>query len=237
LAVQAVQAAEDADLDDFDDDDLDGPSDAPPGGGAAAEFQEDFDLDMPEEKRLLRMRACFAYSLARVQVHQEPLQQAIAGMVEHQGMSEDQAANTIVFTWVMTCYMNADDSTIEAASHNVVLEQDQEEALFTPHEGKQTPSSASKRQWDLLGKVVNENKEARERQQKQQQPPGASQARSPVDVPGAGMSGTNGALYMIIVFGVIFGAGILGVLRLMKSEEEGSKKKVKAEKKSSRKKE
>merc|ERR1712151_601832 len=90
-------------------------------------------------------------------------------------------------------------------------------------------NSASTRQWELLQSVLadeedkhkmaqeKQKRSAREQQQRQQQQ-SMPQAPPRVDVIGSGMSGQSQALYVLGVFGSLFGLGACAVLKLSKDE-------------------
>lgn len=221
--------ADDADGDDDVDDDLDlddvdeGPGPAPP--------VEDFDLGIPEEDRRKMMASCWKHTINRVQLRKSELDAAIEQMVaarKESGMSSDQAMNTMLYGWMMACYMNIDgDGTRKVTpSDTQALESD----IFSQRSDRpQQVNQASQRQWELLESTIKE----------QQQSTGGSSRSSPT---GEGFSGQGGSTtYVLVVFAVIFGLGGLVVLKLVRADqsvqaEKDAKKAEKAEKKLSKKK-
>jgi len=229
----------DLDLDEDDLDDDDESEDASGGMGMGAGQGppvDDFDLDMPEEERKTRMRACLAHTMSRAQAYQEQLQAAVKQMVEENRgaqMTPEQAANSIVFSWMISCYMNIEDDGIKAAVSGTPLPPEAEQDLFSHHpERGQQANQASQRQWQLLESVLLEHKASQPQRDPQRDPRVDPRAQAAA---GSSMSGQTGALYILVVFGVIFGAGAIGVLRLMRSEakdkEKEKDKPSKAEKK------
>jgi len=203
---------------------------------------EDFDLGMPEAEQNLRMSACFALTMNRVKANKEQVATMAKEIASQQEtMTAEQAMNSILFSWMMTCYMNIETSEVDQVSSGSQLESATEDSIFSMREGKtQTAQTASKRQWKRLEGVISEHMDGQKENKKQQQQQQSSSGRrteetrkgSGYDVPGAGMSGSTQALYILAVFGGIFGLGGLAVMRLSKSGEEGSSKKsAKADKK------
>lgn len=256
------EAAEAAADDDLDLEDLEDESAAPGEGvGPDGSPVEDFDLGMPEEDRKKRMSACYVHTINRAQHRRTELQQTAEQVVKQHGgpeMTPDKAINSIVFSWMMSCYMNIDASGMKEAIVGKAPTQELEQELFAPREDRpQQVPQASRRQWSLLEQVLTEmTKEQAEQQKQQQQQQKSSSSSSgrtgaggaPAPQPPAytgggpllsGLSGQSQAIYVLVVFGVIFGVSILGVMRLMKSEQEGrsskNRKAEKAEKKASRK--
>lgn len=226
----------DLDEDDFDDDDDESEDSSGGMGAGQGEPVEDFDLDMPEDQRKLRMRSCLSHTMARAQAYQEQLQGAIAQMVEQQQVSQEQAANSVIFSWMITCYMNIDDDGIKAATAATPLQPEQEEDVFSHHpERGQQANQASQRQWQLLEAILMEQNAASEQQQRRQ---GVDPRMDPR---AAGTpAGQSQMLYVLVVFGIIFGLGAIVVVRLMRSESQdrdskSQRKTDKAEKKLARK--
>jgi len=257
LAVFGVVYGDDDDAEaddgDLDLEDLDDDSAAP-----AEEKVEDFDLGMPEEDRKKRMSACYIHMMNRVQHRRTELQQTVEQLMKEHGhredFTQDKAVNSIAFSWMMSCYMNVDATGMREAILGKAASQELEQELFTPQQDRQQVPTASQRQWELLQQVLADSEKDRQQQQKtqqQQQKSSSGQSGGSTTPPPqqagymgggpllSGLSGQSQAIYILVVFGAIFGAGILGVMRLMKSEEEGrsskNKKAEKAEKKNSRK--
>jgi len=249
----ARSEGEDADDGDLDLEDLEDSS-APEGEGQAV---EDFDLGMPEEDRKKRMSACYTHMVNRVQHRRTELQQTVEQLMKDHGdkedFTQDKAINSIVFSWMMSCYMNIDATGMKEAITGKMPSQELEGELFNPKTGRQQVPQASQRQWQMLQQVLTESAESQAKQQRQSSSSaGRSSSGSTTPPPqqpsysGGGpllsnLSGQSQAIYVLAVFGTIFGIAALGVMRLMRSEQEGreksakNKKADKAEKKASRK--
>jgi len=255
----SARGDDEADADDDADLDLeDLEDDVALGAGEGEAEGEEFDLGMPPEDQLKRMQACYVHMMNRIQHRRDQLEAAIQELVQQRSgeVSNDQAANSIVVSWMMQCYMNIDGSSMKEAIHGKAPSPELEQQLFAPRSDQ--PKQASQRQWKLLSDVVAEGQkealanEKRQQQQQQQQQQKSSTGRSgeaPAPQPPAytgggpllsGLSGQSQAIYVLVVFGVIFGLGAIGVMRLMRSEQESrnrlSKKQEKSEKRASRKK-
>ncbi|CAE7472456.1 Mettl7b [Symbiodinium natans] len=219
-AETAKGAADDADLDlddlegDDDEDDLevDGASE---GGEPEA---DDFDKDMPEEDRTMRMKICLAGAMARLHTHSEEVSQLAAQLAER-GLNKQQAMNSIFYTWMITCYVKIPDADAKAAAdgNSDVLKDAQ---LYEP------PAKASNRQWALLETVLKEHVEKQQEAMKKQEQQKA-QGQSQQSRPGAGQApqeehpspGSGSKLYMLLALGFIFGIIGLGIMLLMQKEQ------------------
>lgn len=149
--------------------DLDGP--AGPGGDpkpppqreAGSEASEppveDFDQNMPMDQRLQRMRACLMYTSVRMQTMREEVDEIVRQIQEMRQSSKEQAISSIVFTWMMTCYMNIDADAVE----NLDPEREVPAEIFASNrEGApQQVSQASRKQWQLLESVLAEVQQQR----------------------------------------------------------------------------
>merc|ERR1712113_181279 len=113
------------DIDDIDGDPDEGDDDPPPYGAPGGyEPVEDFDLGMSEEDRTKQMNACFMFTMSRMQSRQNELQQTIQEMLaspQGQKMSQSQAVNTLMFSWMMACYMNIESAQVMRATPNAAL--------------------------------------------------------------------------------------------------------------------
>jgi len=213
---------DDLDLDDDLEDDAAPAQPGVPGAGQGSvgpppEPVEDFDLGMPESDRKKRMGACFSYTIGRVQAKNEMMRQTVKEMAQAHNMKEDQAMNALLFTWMMTCYMNADESTVAEAQGKpygtpMPTPAGNEEELFNvnPH-AKQTAQQASQVQWKLLEGVLQENspkQKPKQQQQQQQQQRGRPQAPQPEP---SFFSGGTGILYALFIFACIGGIVLLVV--------------------------
>jgi hypothetical protein len=228
----------DADLDLDDDLDLEDeePGQAAGGqpqmGGAQGEPAEDFDLGMPEEDRKKRMGACFQYTVSRAQGKQELMQQTVQEMSQTHGMTPEKAMNAMVFTWMMQCYMNIDESQVAEASRHapgtpVAIREELDQELFNQQQSqqKQNVQTASPRQWKLLEAILTEHQAknpnpnaqsgagARRNPRSQAPPRQAAPVREP-----SMFSGHNGIIFMVIVFGVIFGFSALAIGKLAQKQ-------------------
>lgn len=212
---------DDLDLDDLDEDE--GPSPAPP--------VEDFDLGIPEEDRRKMMASCWQHTLNRVQLRGEELKAAVEQMVaarREQGLSSDQAMNTLLFGWMMACYMNIDGDGVRKVTPSDT--QSLENDIFGQRSDRpQQVNQASRRQWQLLESII-----------KEQQERAGSSSSSPMGSAGPPAGGQGSFTYVLVVFAVLFGLGALVVLKLVRADqsvqaEKEAKKAEKAEKKLSKK--
>lgn len=230
---------EDLELDLDDDGDLDA-DDAD--GASAAGPVEDFDKDMAEADRTVRMKACFTVTVARLQSAAAGIEELVQQVIQQKpGTTKDQAVNLILFNWMMTCYFNIEPPVVKtlsdavAAGATVPAELVQGDSLFAPQMDKpQTPQTASKAQWSLLESVLQEQSKAQQEKQKQarQQQQGSSPGSQPAPVESTESSFTK-ALKVLVPFTIIFGVLGLGTMMLVKKDNEA---KVKKEKKSDKKK-
>jgi len=217
----AAKSGADPDFDDLDDIDLDdegeeqgmeqGQSEVPP----ETEKVDDFDLAIPGEDRKKRMKACFTHTMGRVQLRRQQLQETVQQMtmLRKNDMTAEQATNTLIFSWMMACYMNIDSSGIAQASQSRPLSEELEKNLFSQRTDRpQQVHQASPKQWDLLKSVLEEEGK-----------------KAPRKDPGMGMAGEEPGraagqsqyLYVLAVFFIIFGLGALSVYRLMQNEKAG----------------
>lgn len=220
-----------AEGDDFDFDDFDSEEDGQEAGGAAQPMQdegpavEDFDLNMPVEERKERMNACVTHTMNRVRTRGDQLQNTLKeAMTQQPQLSQEQILNTMVFTWMMTCYMSIDGEGIKQATQTQSLSPELEMALFSERaDTLQKVRQASRRQWQLIEETLLEHQQHQRQQQQQQQQD--SPKKSPgVKVPLSGMSGQSQALYILVVFGVVFGLGAIVTYRLIGAEKAGREK-------------
>merc|ERR1719343_22381 len=150
-------------------------------------------------------------------------------------LSEDKAVNTILFTWVMSCYMNAaDESEIKAAITDS-LTREQQDVLFSPApvEGRtQSLKQASVAQWQLMESAVKKFQESnaqkqKQQQQQQQQQQKSSDSQSYQSDPRASAAppvpAQNPLVAVAALFGVFFIIGF-AASKLIKNEEGDSKK-------------
>lgn len=235
----------DIDLDDIDDLDED------PGEGEAAAPVEDFDKDMPEADQHRRMTGCFKYTVRRTALRKDWLETTVTEMVANpeQELTKEQAVNTIVFSWMMTCYLNIVDEYVDSTtSIQEELTTDEERVAFTPNpERNQQVKQASSRQWELLKTTLTEEGKkqgvVKDPQAKKdtsgftqstsyQNKPSMPQVTKTVKAEEPKPKKSSGILYVMLLFGGIFGLILLGVQRLSKAEEEvKTKKDRKADKK------
>lgn len=221
-----------ADSDDFDFDDLDSEEGGQEAGGEAQPMQdeasavEDFDLGMPEEDRKQRMNSCFYYTMNRVRTRGEQLQATLKeAMSQQPQLSQEQILNTMVFTWMMTCYMNIDSDGIRQATQTQQLTQELEVALFSEREDTpQQIRQASRRQWQLIEETLMERQQEQKQQQQQQHQDSPKKKSSGAKLPLTGMSGQSQVLYILVVFGVVFGLGAIVTYRLINAEKAGREK-------------
>lgn len=232
-------AAEDDAEDDLDDEDFDAelPSEEAP------EPVEDFDLGLSESQQKVKMNACFMMTLRRLQERRSQVQDMVKDIVAQRQIKEDQAINSILMSWVMTCYLNIEDELASTYSASTPFTEELEQASFSQKpERPQQLHQASKRQWSLLEKVALEvqeqNKDQRQQQQQKSSSQGAGSQSKPagpgVNLPGSGMTTGGQTMYVMIVFVVLFGGAALVVTKLLGSETSSKGKKEKVEKKKKR---
>mmetsp|Transcript_76990 Transcript_76990/g.106958 ORF Transcript_76990/g.106958 Transcript_76990/m.106958 type:complete len:263 (+) Transcript_76990:93-881(+) len=225
----------DLDLDDLENDDEDD-LDEVDGASAGEPEADDFDKDMPEEDRTMRMKICLAGAMARLHTHSEEVSQLAAQLAER-GLNKQQAMNSIFYTWMITCYVKIPDADAKAAAdgNSDVLKDAQ---LYEP------PAKASNRQWSLLETVLKEHVEMQQEALKKQEEKKKAQSQSqqsrnagqmPQEPPAPGGSGSK--LCMLVALGFIFGVIGLGIMLLMQKERsERNEKDRKKDKKASKKK-
>lgn len=229
----ADDATDDFNFDDLEDDEapeLGGDDEQSQSAMGGQEMVEDFDLGMPEEDQKAQMNACFFHTMNRVRARRDQLEATVKEMTANQQsqMSPEQALNTLIFSWMMSCYMNIDAAGMKQASSGQSASPELEQDLFSQRTDRpQQVHQASRRQWQLLESVLME-------QQKQQDPRGASEgagARSSGSVPLSGLSGQSQFLYIFVVFGIVFGLGFIALFRLIQHEKTGRDKSSKSQKK------
>jgi len=211
------------DLDDLDDEELEENAGETVDGVAHGEL---VDKDFTETERKERMQSCFLYAMRRVTKRREEMKQTVQEMmVTHKEMSQEQALQTMIITWMMTCYMIIDQKSVADKtsfnSENFNLTDEEETKVFTPTSAlvEQQVNSASQRQWTLLREVMMEQtskhaefmKKAGEQMNKQKE---EAKALGGGAVSGEAKPQQFGMLYVLCAFGVIFGLGILAVKRL-----------------------
>lgn len=230
---------EDLDLDLDEDLDLEEGDMSADGASSAADV-EDFDKDMPEADRTVRMKACFTVTVARLQSASTGIDQLVQQVMQQKpGTQKEQAVNLILFNWMMTCYFNIEPDQVKtlsesAAGEAVPKELVQGETLFSPQMDKpQTPQTASKIQWSLLEGVLQEHSKTQQEAQKK-----AKKSQTPGSSPGGQQASEepaepffNKMLKVALPFTLIFGVLGLGTMMLMKKEKEAKGKKEKKEKK------
>eukprot|EP00929_Paragymnodinium_shiwhaense_P027994 TRINITY_DN16308_c0_g1_i1.p1 TRINITY_DN16308_c0_g1~~TRINITY_DN16308_c0_g1_i1.p1 ORF type:complete len:265 (+),score=88.18 TRINITY_DN16308_c0_g1_i1:73-867(+) len=233
----------DADLD-LDDEDFD--TELPPGApdaGENAEPVEDFDKDLSEGTRKERMQSCFDATLKRLEERKQQVRDMVQEMKTAQSINDNMAANSIAFSWAMTCYLNAEDDSLKLFQASSPFTEAFEMAAFGPKpERPQQVQQASRRQWSLLEEVVKAMGEKQKASSKSSGAGGggSSGSKGPPtptqNLPGSGMSASGQAMYMLVVLGVFFGVGALVVMKLGANEnvEKKSGKAEKAEKKKKR---
>merc|ERR1712032_72444 len=175
---------------------------------------------MPEETRKRRMTVCFALTQSRAQSNRDALEATIKEMRKQHNMMPNEAANAIVVSWMMACYMNIDE---EGMAGSLPTQQDDTDIFSDNRDRPQRASQASARQWKLLEEVLMVFRE--------QQGQKYDQMERPLGESPSGFSGPTQTLYFFAVFGVIFGALTLGVARLMWSGKAGREKSGKSLKK------
>jgi hypothetical protein len=248
---EADTAADDLDLDldgldDLEDefsDDNNGPaSGGPPGMDPGMEQPvDDFDLTMPEEDRKKRMLACYVHMMNRLHHRKDQMEQIAKEVIEQRPqMSREQALNTVAVSWMMACYHNVDADGMKQAIPGKAPAPELEQRLFAPPARMQ---QGSERQWRLLEEVAQEAQQQaardapfqqQQQQKQQQQQQYSTPPRSDAGpLPTASFGRQSQVIYVLVVFGTIFGLGAAFVMRLSKKETgKGTKDKAsKAEKK------
>merc|ERR1740121_1691487 len=116
---------------------------------------------MPEADQRKQMTACFTHTMNRMQAHSEQLQQTVQEIMnsqQGQQMTQTQAINTLMFSWIMACYMNIDAGGVKQAVEGVAPTPELEQALFSQRPDRpQSVQQASKRQWQLLESVLKDH--------------------------------------------------------------------------------
>lgn len=235
---QAAKEAGAEDADEFEDDPE--PQSSGPAEDPSAEADEvpveEFDLGMTQDERGVRMRICLFRTMARAQSKRDQLQQSAAEIVKNDPQyNMEQIVNNIVFTWMMQCYINADDSGALEVQLETPLTEEQEVNTFdTRIQGRQQVRYASKRQWALLQQTVEDQSKNERKMQEDTQTRGRGNPLG--GGPLGGSSPSTQALYVLVMFGTIFGLCALAVSYLMRGgERTKSRKQEKAEKKLSKK--
>lgn len=197
-----------------------------PGGGA--EEAPDFDEGLPEAERAARLRACVLLASNRLREPEgkEAARHIMNTFVEERGVETDQAKELLLYSWIMTCYMNSDESTVAKAV--VPYSQDIEREVFSQRpDRKRQAQTASTRQWQLLQSTLLADEEELRRQERRQQRPeqrqtsggagagGGSQA-SDGEAPLADKSLVPRFLLMLLLLLLVFGVAILAVMNLMR---------------------
>lgn len=237
-------AGDDLDLDDIDDEEEDGEAASGIGGGMGAGAVEDFDADMPEKEQETRMKGCFAHTMRRVKARRPQLQDTLKRMMENEpdqsAEKQQQAANTIIFSWMQTCYLNVDEANVKTASSmpDDEMSEELEQEVFLPKSDRpQQVQQASERQWKLLQKVMM----SEAAKQEKRNPGGASQQQpehTRTSYEGGSASAqeekkSGSPLYAVLLLMVIFGIILLVLHRL--SQAGGAEKSPKKERKSDKK--
>lgn len=236
-----------------------------------------------------RMKACFLYTFRRARHNRKLLEETVENLHNteenrEKEVDQEQFVNTVLFSWMMTCFMNVNKEEIASSNTaepltdeletNVFIPRDQDEALNSPQAqalaakdgylvkemidasknlakfvnqngvGELTPEKEAR--WKQLSEVLvnpeaakkldaqfEQQEQLRQQQQQQQQSQSQSFTASAEPVPKQ-----FGATYVICVFGVIFGLGVLAVLRLngdkVSSSKERSAKSLRKEEKAKR---
>lgn len=239
------------DLDDLDDEELET---APGENADGMAFGEEVDKDLNETQQKERMQACFLYAMRRVQKRREEMKKQVAEMlVEHTEMTQEQALQTMIITWMMTCYMIIDQKEVTDKTaftqQNVNLTDADEHRVFTPQTPlvEQQVNSASQRQWTLLREVMVEQtkkhaefmEKASEHAEKLKKQQEQAKSQSYIASPEAPPPQKLGMTYVLCAFGGIFGLGILAVRSLggdggSASTKERSSKSLRKEEKAKR---
>jgi len=213
----------DLDLKDLENDEIE----EMPNGGfglpTTGDGTNDFDLGMPEDDRKKAMKACLEYARSRMDTRRSHLDDMLKALTEANGMKPEQALNTVVFSWIMGCYMNIDQRGVDEGVPGVALTEENEAKLFGERPDRpQKVAQASPRQWKLLEEILSEAQEqAKAKRSSQQSKPKSPKKpkASKSDSKGIfGMSGSTQAIYMVLVLGFIFGLGTLAVARLRRDE-------------------
>jgi len=194
---------------------------------------DDFDLTMPEEDRKKRMFACYIHLMNRLAHRRDQTEQIAKEVTEQRPqVTREQAMNTVAVSWMMACYHNVDADGMKAAIPGKAPAPELEGRLFAPPARMQ---QGSERQWKLLEEVAQEAQQEAARdapyQQQQQQQRYSTPPNADAPLPTASFGRQSQVIYVLVVFGTIFGLGAAFVMRLSKSEKGARDKASKAEKK------
>jgi hypothetical protein len=207
---------------------------------------EEFDKDMAAEDQNGRMKSCFDSGVGRLQANIENVKETVQQIISQQpNMDKDRALNTILFSWVMACYMNIEDTELKALQNGGSLSEEQQSAVFSPEQrpGRtQFLRQATQRQWGLLETQVKKHQDEMSKQQKQRQSSSQSGSQSYQSGPGQQPqqqqkqeASSFGLGYVLLALAGVFGIIGLAVTKLLKNEDGGSSRREKYSSKSQRK--
>lgn len=221
-AEEGGEASDDFDLDiDLDQEDADAPGSASVAEPEEAGADVDFGTVPPEEQN--RLSTCFVHTLNRHEARPALLPQLVSQMMKDT-VSHDQVVNVVLESWMMACYLGIKDEDVGKARRGDPMTEDMERELFL----SARPQDATELKWKLLQSFLAQlNKEQGPQRVNLNVQPEAAQAIPRTDPTGRPKD-TGNWMYMIVVFGAIFGIAGLGILfvgRLGRKDRESEKEK------------
>eukprot|EP00930_Biecheleria_cincta_P007292 TRINITY_DN108497_c0_g1_i1.p1 TRINITY_DN108497_c0_g1~~TRINITY_DN108497_c0_g1_i1.p1 ORF type:complete len:176 (-),score=37.18 TRINITY_DN108497_c0_g1_i1:194-688(-) len=119
--------------------------------------QEDFDADMTEDARTVRMKSCHSITLSIVKGTSNNIEKMAKVYETKMGLTKEEAINHVILTRVMTCYMNIEQSEQDNFMAGGQMSSTNLQDIFgSSRKVPQKPNAASERQWSLLTAVVQE---------------------------------------------------------------------------------
>lgn len=208
--------------DDVLDDEDDSGEGAADGAGAGAPV-EDFDIGMPEDERILRMKICMSTTGKSFEGNQDAMAERVQEMMRRQpDMKAEQAINTIFFSMTMTCYMNIEEEDVAKVATGGAISEESLGKVFSHRiDRPQQVHQASKRQWELLQKVLESQAQGQEGSRQGQRSGRQADSRPPKET-----SSSTQVVFLVVVFATILGVGALAVILLQKAESAGEKNKA-----------
>lgn len=197
---------------------------------------DDFDLGLADTDKKFRMKSCFGFTVARAQANRDKIDEMTQGLAAQRQISTEQAVNSILFSWAMTCYLNSEEPQLKQVTASMSTDgggwsEDYEPLVFQQRPDRaQQVQSASEKQWKLLESIVVEHS-------KEQRPSGGGarggggggeRVAPATGLPGGSMSSQSSALYMLIVFGAFFGVGALSVTKLSRGSTKAADDKTRS---------
>jgi hypothetical protein len=176
------------------------------------------DEDLTEPARKIRMSVCLDVARGIFASSKPQMDESIAQIKEAYSVDEDKAAEMVHVAMIKNCFIKIDqDTDIEAISK--ALNEENTEAwteiaqrlvskgATDSEEGKDSLDFAP-RHWELIREILQE-----ERREKSK-----AAAAPKITVIGSGMTNAQKVIYLMVVFGIIFGGGYLLVKKLIQKE-------------------